>query len=1122
MTQQEPRQQANDQHLRDQAIDANTSYIVEAPAGSGKTELLVTRYVTLLSQVRYPEQILAITFTVKAASEMKNRVLLALASEQVTDKSTVAVSPQLQRAAQLATRQDAKEQWHLLNNPSRLKIMTIDSLNMQLARKAAIHRGGYGQENVSTNDNLYRQAANALLATLQHTSKEETPLERVFFHYGCDGKRLESSIIHMLQKREQWLDLLVELRASDSTALHSLLNSQLEKQAEYASQRHYQALASHIPTITNLAAFARSNLLAGNPLSPALNLLEKGYPEQLTNQLDYWQALQLWLLTAGKVLRKRVDTKMGFPAKAKGIGFDEQKQHMLDLIEALKKACLETTLQETLPPASYSNQQIQILVDFADVLTQASAWLQLIHNENNSTDYSGISQRALQAIGSDESPALLAEQAYDRIHHVLIDEFQDTSNQQYELLRRLVRDWSSDSSEHSLFIVGDPKQSIYRFRQAQPGLFHMVREKGIEQLRLHPLELQSNFRSNRSLIDWYNNCFARIFPQHPDYSIGETNYKPSIAERPLLDIEAVRFFIADASCAEQHILDRLVAELQTLQKRDDINSIAVLARSRKQALKVIRELKRQSMDYCAIGLEQLNEKQHIIDLLSLTKAISNEHDAISWLALLRHPAIAMSLQDLLYLNSNQQQSLWQAIQSPDERISAQGKKQTQHMRNILTPIIALAWRTPWRLLIEDSWHALGIAGVLTAEEKKQAEQVLALITKHSQGTTINFSALNDSLDKERYSENQQQQQSKPLYIMTIHKSKGLEFDAVFLPSLEDSLSGKGAQSVPPLLWDTLVNEAGSALILAPYKARQEQEKSRLYRYLELLEQRKNTAENQRLLYVACTRAQVCLRLFARINLEKKDEPKNNFAAWLLQAGVPFEQVQAVASDVEQENTATCVPVLTSYPLPERSTAATNQQEIQQESPQQLQQATYAAQQGTEIHHLIDTISRQHKLATHLADQQSRRAFIAEQQPQWFDSLRWRGISIDCRQQLAETSLLAITNIINDDIGRWLLTRQQADNEWAIQSKDDNGNIITRIIDRTFIDKGVRWIIDYKTMVRLEDESDKALQERAYSHYQTQLEQYAAMLYKKDKQPIRLGVYLLLQPLWIEWPWTPIE
>ena len=1120
MTQQEQRNQPSDQHLRDRAIDTSNSYIVEAPAGSGKTELLVTRYVTLLSQVRYPEQILAITFTVKAASEMKNRVLRALASAQKEDESAHTLSPQLEKAAKLAIVQDIKESWGLLNNPSRLRIMTIDSLNMQLASKAAFHVSGYGQENIITNDSLYRQAANALLANLQYTSDEETFLERVFFHYGCDGASLERSIVSMLKKREQWLDLLVEIRSSNSISLHSLLNEQLEKQAEQASQRYYKCFRPYLESLTQLACFARSHLLAGDAITPSLDVLKNGYPEKLTSQIDYWLSLQQWLLTAKKTIRKRLEKKIGFPAKSEGSAVTEKKEQMLELLEKLKKDNLEEVLQEELPPTHYSHQQINLLKDFSDALTQATAWLQVIHSERNSADYSSISQRALQAIGRDESPAPLAEQAYDRIHHILIDEFQDTSSQQYELLRRLVRDWSSNSNEHSLFIVGDPKQSIYRFRQAQPGLFHMVCEQGIEQIKPQALELKSNFRSNSNLIDWYNKYFAFIFSKHPNYSIGETDYKPSIAERPSFDIEAVKFLIADAtnSNAEASLLDRLATDLQALKKRPDIENIAVLSRSRKQALKVMQELKRKSIQYCAVDIEQLDEKQHIIDMLSLARALSDEKDAISWLALLRHPAIAVELQDLVYLNSNSQQSFWQAIQNPDERISEKGKRKIQYVRQVLTPIISLAWRAPWRLLIEDGWHALGMAGLLTAEEKDQAQKILELITENSRGTEINFSAINDSLQKERYSENQPQENSKPVYVMTIHKSKGLEFDAVFLPGLSGALSAKGSGSKPPLIWDKIINDFGQSLILAPYKSSQEKEKSRLYSYLEFLEERKERAENQRLLYVACTRAKVCLRLFACVNLEKKDEARNNFASWLLKAGVPFEKVDTIDS-AEQEDTPKILPVLVSYPLPEIKAINISQTDRQQNTPRELSQETYAALQGIEIHHFIDHISSRNDLKDRLADQQSRDNFVAEQELQCLDLLRWRGVPVDNRKQIGDTAILALKNIINDEFGRWLLTREQAHNEWAIQSKDKSGKINTNIIDRTFICNGVRWIVDYKTMERLDGESDDELKERAFGYYQGQLEQYASIVYDQEKIPVRLGLYLLLQPLWIEWQWT---
>ena len=123
-----------DIEARERALDPGASFIVQAPAGSGKTELLTQRYLRLLSTVESPEQILAITFTRKAAAEMRSRVLQALADAAgpPPDSAHKRSSWELARTARAA---DEQRQWRLAEHPARLRIQTIDALNASLARR---------------------------------------------------------------------------------------------------------------------------------------------------------------------------------------------------------------------------------------------------------------------------------------------------------------------------------------------------------------------------------------------------------------------------------------------------------------------------------------------------------------------------------------------------------------------------------------------------------------------------------------------------------------------------------------------------------------------------------------------------------------------------------------------------------------------------------------------------------------------------------------------------------------------------------------------------------------------------------------------------------------------------
>ena len=131
--------------------------------------------------------------------------------------------------------------------------------------------------------------------------------------------------------------------------------------------------------------------------------------------------------------------------------------------------------------------------------------------EEGAVDFTEVSLRALKALGTEQEPTDLTMRLDARIEHILVDEFQDTSLSQYALLHRLTAEWQPGDGR-TLFCVGDPMQSIYRFRQAEVGLFLQAHERGIGHLTLEFVRLSVNFRSAAGIVEWVNHAFDNIFP----------------------------------------------------------------------------------------------------------------------------------------------------------------------------------------------------------------------------------------------------------------------------------------------------------------------------------------------------------------------------------------------------------------------------------------------------------------------------------------------------------------------------------------------------------------------------------------------------------------------------------
>jgi len=197
---------APDLEERARALDPSRSFIVQAPAGSGKTELLIQRYLVLLSSVQRPEEIAAITFTRKAAAEMKKRVLQALAAARTTPQPDEPHEALTWQHARRALEQDEKLGWRLQESAARLRIQTIDSLSASLTRQMPVlSRFGAQPESVEDAGALYKEAARNTLALLEEEGETAADVAAMLSHIDNNAAVAEDLLAGMLARRDHWL-----------------------------------------------------------------------------------------------------------------------------------------------------------------------------------------------------------------------------------------------------------------------------------------------------------------------------------------------------------------------------------------------------------------------------------------------------------------------------------------------------------------------------------------------------------------------------------------------------------------------------------------------------------------------------------------------------------------------------------------------------------------------------------------------------------------------------------------------------------------------------------------------------------------------------------------------------
>ena len=959
---------------REKALDRERSFIVEAPAGSGKTGLLAQRFLALLGGVERPETIVAMTFTRKAASEMKARIHKAL--EDAGKPETPGLNDYEARTRQLAIKALARGSdrgWNLVEDPGQLQIQTIDSLCALLTRQMPVisEFGDVGKVVEDARD-LYKLAARETLRALTEGGALERELfRRVALHFDNEMARLEQQVALMLQKREQWSALP---RSSDDP-----------------------------------------------------------------------------------------------------------------LVE-----------------------------DFSVSLGLARTALRDVFRRAAKVDFTEVARAARKALGTSESPTDLLYSLDYRIEHLLVDEFQDTSRAQYELVKALTEQWS-EGDNRSLFLVGDPMQSIYRFREAEIALFlRCWHEKRLGDVRLEQVNLKTNFRSTPELIEWVEANVAPTMPEE-EPRFGAVKFRRSEAERKRSGIAArVVPLIDDKAGAEEAA--EIVRVIQGIPKAA---SIGILVRARGHVAATLPALRRANIPYRAIEIEALREQQHVMDVLSLTRAVLHLGDRVAWLACLRAPWCGLTLADLTALAENEpERTILDLISDTAklEMLTSDGRSRVARVHDVLRQAVENVGRMPLRDLVERSWLALGGPAALHEQNRRQdVAEFLNLVGNLEEGGTIrDFSLMNERL--EIFFARPSMEECN-VDVMTIHQAKGLEFDVVIVPQM--------ARGVRPsekdlLIWTEDTAEDGTAFLRIAAQPRKG-ESSAAYDDIEAENKKKEEEENKRLFYVACTRAKNELHLLGNVERKRDGQLKrpgsHTFLGLVWNSVSELFQIQlrgrAPLQLTLREATDTSLSrVPETWRMPQFEMSVAWQPQLKR-APASARKITFewvgdaSRHAGTVIHELL-------KRTTAEGIEHWNEARIDAMRPVIRAELLRLGVPAIQEAQTSKQVLRALANTLHSTRGQWLLKpHAEARSEYPISGRVQD-KLISGTVDRVFRDENGRfWIVDFKNSDHKGGKKKEFLDEEQ-RRYTPQLEAYATLLRRITNGPIMLGLYFPLLDEWREW------
>ncbi len=1077
-----------DEPARQTALDPTRSFTVRAPAGSGKTELLIQRFLRLLAVVTKPESIVAITFTRKAAGEMLDRVLGAL---HAAEAGTPVDKPHMQITRELALavlQRDREFAWDLLDHPGRLRVQTIDSLCMSITGEMPwlARLGGMPRIEEDARQ-LYEEAAH--LTLLDSSPDYQQALTTLLKHLDNNSTHARELIASMLAKRDQWANLAVEDNDDQARA-------ELER-----------ALADTV--ITGLAAV--DDLIPEDQRETWLALA------RFTTKSDFpkwpgtgFEDVAVWLRLAYVVLtdkdwRKRggLNVKYGFP-----LGSDVQKNRCADLIAVLEQrdGLLEALKKlRKLPPPRYTDEQWEVLRALLRSLKLALAQLKMVFRAERVIDFMELGIAAREALGHIDNPSEVAYRMDSRIEHLLVDEFQDTSRAQFELLLKLTGGWQPGDGR-TLFLVGDPMQSIYRFRQAEVGLFGAVEDKGIGGLQLLPLQLRLNRRSGPAIVERVNALFRDRFPKVVDDQTGAVTYTDSqAAQTEPAGVITVDGFVEGEDQLEAACVVRRIREAQT---EDPGGSIAILVRARSHLFAITAALKTAAFPFSAVDIDSLADRSVVRDLRALTRALLNPTDRIAWLSILRAPWCGLTLADLEALvHDRTSTSIWECLQDI-QALSYNGQTRATSLRASLQEAFAEQGRWPLRRWIERIWMKLGGPACLdSASSLQDATAYFDLLEASQSGA--------DLRDFERFENRVAELFAQPenpaaagLHVMTIHKAKGLEFDTVILPGL-----GRHSkpEDKPLVLFHEWRQDDHFECLMAPIDETRA-EPDALYSYLRDIERQKDKWERARQLYVATTRAKKRLHLMGHVHLDRTGEPKpfpDSMLADVWPALTPEEVDRfrrgLAAVPAPPHPPATILRRLPdSWRLPELPApvewhgAAAPYAEPHEPSFEWVGESLRHA--GTVVHAFLQRMPDVDADPPDLAV--LKRA------------LTHAGVSPLDIEATAQRVRQALARIRTSRRGRWILApHEDSHTEYAVTGVV-NGEVVRGLVDRTFVDDGIRWIIDFKTSAH-EGGNLEAFLDEQQRRYSDQMQRYASIL-EALGHPVKVGLYFPLLDEWREW------
>lgn len=871
--------------------------VVSAGAGSGKTWVLTERYIEMLNHGTPPYRIIAITFTEKAAAEMKSRIRKAV-----------------RKRCELAVGDDELNAWtEMLNQLKRATITTIHGFCSRLLRDHPLEAGIDPQARVldAVESGLLLDEQ-FMIVVEKVLSQKDDRAAQLYFEFPS-----KTSLLTALKM----LYTMMRTHHRDRASLWDETVASLERrkaEIPIVRDRLLKELTTLADEVDKLSAETKKK-------PPQYLLKAQAWAERIADiakRLTEWDGVMTeeWAVFLSGTPKQMWNRDNGRLRELR-----ESVQAFFELLISLGEA----------PPYR------QLLNWCLDIVEEAKEKYRAAKKATHAIDFNDLEELAVRLL--ENHPSVVAKWQ-SKLDFLMVDEFQDTNSLQKAMIDRI----SDHGRTITRFVVGDGKQSIYKFRGADVEVFQQI-GKEIRQSGGEAIGLNENFRTQHRVIEYINSFFHFLMQPADDappfvvaYEALQPFRKPANDEAAIellcinpdpptdteegMQGEGYHFLGNDADALNgdeenqeaannreleaEHVADRIYQMVSSREKLVwkktadpdaeqrgpsesahpvQFGDIAILFSNKTHMGVYESALQQRGIPYIVLGGQSFYEKQEILDLVNLLHLLWNDEDEIALVGFLRSPFVHLHDETLFWLTRNRTlaSAFMELQEKPKELEASQWNKLTLARHRLLS------WRLRRQVeglapLLQEILEETGFADLCFALE--HGAQVAANIEKFielarrlvdQQGhDLIDFISFIETMREEEVKEQEAEvirDRGDAVQLMTIHASKGLEFPVVFLPHLDRNLISQ-AGGAPRVMY-----HAGKGLALKLQREGTLPVGDGWFDALAEEEKQRVMEEEKRKLYVAMTRARDYLVLVATQKEIKNpvEELKNQWLDWIV-------------------------------------------------------------------------------------------------------------------------------------------------------------------------------------------------------------------------------------------------